>query len=496
MLNFAAYYNQNGFYMKRLFLSVFALAFGAFAFISCNDDDKINKGGNDSERYLTVQEQQQAITTALDGVADAISFTDFSHALEFAEEIMGSDIELMDLAQALGSPAVLEDSLFQDKLGKAVILFAQDTVAIDLSPLYMSADLFITDTVLIDTAYAVGEGGGAGNRIDTTYTKLFILDNIRHDVDYLQLNVFVNNHKLSLKANVRAGESVISVSREEKVKTVYLPKSADISISLDDKVLAALNGQYTSDMSLYVEDVEDAEDIVRFEGTQFSASATIKVVSYELSGGVKYDQSKGIEANLAAKYDDYQLLSINGKVDAVFEGLDIQDTTAVLVWAQNPEKLKSISLNASLGGGKVEIKGVMDSPFKDEELATTLRSLMVPGATITDEKAKETIERLNGIINAGIYFEGFKNPQATLRFVFGEARESGKGKGVINSIEELFDRTGAYPVLIAHDADGNEVEVSFEEYFGKIDVSNLVSTVKEKFQATFGDFIGQFDSDK
>ena len=232
------------------------------------------------------------------------------------------------------------------------------------------------------------------------------------------------------------------------------------------------------------------------EGTQFSASATIKVVSYELSGGVKYDQSKGIEANLAAKYDDYQLLSINGKVDAVFEGLDIQDTTAVLVWAQNPEKLKSISLNASLGGGKVEIKGVMDSPFKDEELATTLRSLMVPGATITDEKARETIERLNGIINAGIYFEGFKNPQATLRFVFGEARESGKGKGVINSIEELFDRTGAYPVLIAHDADGNEVEVSFEEYFGKIDVSNLVSTVKEKFLATFGDFIGQFDSDK
>ena len=148
--------------MKRLFLSVFALAFGAFAFISCNDDDKINKGGNDSERYLTVQEQQQAITTALDGVADAISFTDFSHALEFAEEMMGSDIELMDLVQALGSPAVLEDSLFQDKLGKAVILFSQDTVAIDLSPLYMSADLFITDTVLIDTVYAVGEGGGAG----------------------------------------------------------------------------------------------------------------------------------------------------------------------------------------------------------------------------------------------------------------------------------------------------------------------------------------------
>lgn len=496
MLNFAAYYNQNGYYMKRLFLSVFALAFGAFTFISCNDDEKINNGGKDSERYLTVQEQQQAITTALDGVADAISFTDFSHALEFVEEIMGSDIELMDLVQALGSPAALEDSLFQDKLGKAVILFAKDTVAIDLSPLYMSADLFITDTVLIDTVYAVGEGGGAGNRIDTTYTKLFILDNIMHDVDYLQLNVFVNNHKLSLKANVRAGESVISVSREEKVKTVYLPKSADISISLDDKVLAALNGQYTSDMSLYVEDVEDAEDIVRFEGTQFSASATIKVVSYELSGGVKYDQSKGIEANLAAKYDDYQLLSINGKVDAVFEGLDIQDTTAVLVWAQNPEKLKSISLNASLGGGKVEIKGTLESPFKDEALATTLRSLMVPGATITEEKAKETVEKLNAIINAGIYFEGFSQPQAKFKFVFREIRDRNKGKSVFDKIGELFDRAGACPVFIVHDEEGNEVEVMIEDYFEKIDYTNMVGTIKEKFEAAFGEFIKEMNSDK
>ena len=78
--------------MKKLFLSVFALTLGAFAFISCNDDDKINNDDNDGGRYLTVPEQQQAITSALDGVAEAIQFTEFSNALGFVQEMMGREI--------------------------------------------------------------------------------------------------------------------------------------------------------------------------------------------------------------------------------------------------------------------------------------------------------------------------------------------------------------------------------------------------------------------
>jgi hypothetical protein len=483
--------------MKKLFISVIALALGAFTFVSCNDDEKINNDDNDGGRFMTVTEQQKAITTALDGIAEAADFSEFSNAIEFVEEIVGSDLELSNIAEALGSPAVAQDSIFQDKMMKAIIMFSQDTIAVDLSPLYMSADLFIFDSLLIDTVRYNGEGGGSGTRIDSTLRTFYILDNIKHDVNYLQLNVFVQEHKVSLKVNVRSGESIIAYKNDNGQKTIYLPKTAEVSLALDDKVLAAINADYTSDMSLSYEDVEGGDDIIDFEGSQFSVSGNLKIVSYTLEGGVKFSKSNGLEANLTAKYSDNALLSVNGKVDAVFDGLDIQDSTAVLVWAQDPEKLKSISLNASLSGGKAEIKGVIENPFKNQELATTLRSLMVPGATISEAKAKETVEQLNGVINAGIYFEGFKQPQARLKFVYREAPEGDKkGKSVMDQVGELFDRAGAYPVLIARDADGNEIEVSFEEYFGGIDASKFVNTLSAKFDDAFGDLIKAIKSNK
>ncbi len=475
--------------MKRLFLSVFALTLGAFTFISCNDDDKIKNDDNDGGKFMTVPQQQQAISGALNGIAESADFSELSEAVGFIESVMGYNIQLENLAEALGSPAAVKDSLFQDKLTKAVVMFMKDTIAIDVSPLCMSADLFIFDSLSVDTVRYTGEGGSTGTRVDSTLRTFYIIDTIRHDVDYLQVNVFVADHKASLKLNVRAGESIIAYKNSKGQKTVYLPKSAEVSIALDDKVLAAFNGQYSSDMSLHIEDVRDGDDIIDIEGNQFSVSGKLKIVSYELEGGLKFDLRKGIEANLAAKYSDNSVLSVNAKVDAVLEGLDIQDTVAILAWAQNPEKLKSISLNASLAGGKVEIKGAIDSPFKNEELATTLRSLMVPGATISEEKAKQTVEQLNGIINAGIYFEGFKQPQAKFKFVYREAREGKMGKNVMDQIGDLFDRTGAYPVLIARDEDGAEIEVSFEEYFGNIDYTRFVKTISGKFEATFGDLM-------
>ena len=490
--------------MKRLFFSVFALTLGAFAFISCDDEGKIDNQDEtkDGGKYMTVPEQQQAITNALDGVAEAIEFTEFSNALGFVQEMMGMEINTRDFLQILASPAIQEDTVFQQKLSQAIILFSKDTIAVDLSPLYMSADLFIKDTLRVDTITYQGEGGSAGSYVDSTFQKLYILDNIRHDVDFFQLNVFIESHKLTFKAKVRAGESIITYKNEKTNKTIYLPKSAEVSIALDDQVLAAVNGEYTSDMSLYVEDVEDGDDIVEFEGTKFSVSGNIKVVSYDLAGALKFDMSKGVEANMTVKYADKELLSADANLDAVFEGLDIEDSTAVLIWAQNPEKLKSFSLNASLAGGKVSMKGTIENPFKDEELATTLRSLMVPGVTISKEKGEQAVERLNGVVSAGLYFEGFKEPQAKFKFIYRERPTGSKGgdydddedgESPFDAIGELFDRLGAYPVFVVRDADGKEVTVPCEEYFKGIDVSNFTKVVEGKFMEAFGPIINQIE---
>lgn len=465
--------------MKRLFFSVFALTLGAFAFMSC-DDEKINNEQENGKAapgtFLTVPQQQSAIQGALDGVAEAIQFTEFSNALNVVSGVIGRELTTDDLASVLASPVFQTDSLLQAKLITVISMMSKDTIVMDLAPFYMEANLYITDTVLVDTI---------------PQTILYLDSIINHDVNYLQLNVFVDEHKISFRADVKAGESIITIKNEKGTRSVLFPKSAHLSITLDDKILAELNGQYQSDFVVYYEDVEEGDDIIEIEGSKISISGNLSIGSYLLAGSAAYDESKGIEANMNLKYADNDLLSANAKLNAVFEDLDITDTTALLVWAQNPELLKSISLNASLAGGKVEFKGNLDNPFKDEELATTLRSLMVPGATISEEKAKQTVEKLNAIIDAGFYFEGYKDAQAKLKIIYREAPEGEKGHSVIDKVGELFDRACAYPVLIAHDEEGNEIEVEFAEYFDSIDVKTFAQTVSNKFMQVFGPLMNQ-----
>ena len=372
-------------------------------------------------------------------------------------------------------------------------MFMGDTIIVDLEPLYMSADLYVIDTVRIDSTRSIGEDGSIGVRVDTTYLTMLNLTNLTYDVNCVQLNVFVDGNKITLKANAKAGESTIRVMNEETDKTVKLPETVKITIDLNGKNIATLNGEYKSDLNILLED-----DNLSYQGSKLSVKGNLNVTGYELEGNYNLDIKTGMAGQLTAKYAGNELLSVGGKVDAVFEGLDLNDTTAILIWAQDPAKLKSISLNASLAAGKVEFKGAMENPFKDEELATTLRSLMVPGATISKEKAEQAIEKLNGVINAGFYFKGYKDAQAELKLIYREKPTGAKDgdDSAIDAVGELLDGIGAYPVLVAHDEKGQEVEVSFEEYFAAIDVTNFVQVVSAKFQQAFGSLIAELEDEE
>ena len=476
--------------MKRLFFSVIALALGTFAFISCDKDDNVDDGKDGrGNKYMTVPEQQQAITNCLDGVAEALDFTELSKAAEVISGIIGRNIGMDELALMFyENPELLEDATLIDKISTAMAMFMGDTIVIDLEPLYMSADLYMTDTLKVATVRTQSEDGTVSTRTDTVYYTKLSLANLSYDVDCVQLNVFVDGHKITLKANAEAGESTFRVKDDEDDKTIVLPETVKITIDMDGKALASYNGEYKSDMNIFIDG-----DNLSYQGSKLSTNGKLIVTGYELEGNYSLDLKTGMAGKLIAKYSGNALLSVDGNISAVFEGLDLNDEAEVLAWAQDPEKLKSISLNASLAGGKVEFKGTMENPFKDEELAKILRTLMVPNATITKDKAELAIEKLNGIINAGFYFEGYKNAQAELKLIYREAPTGGKdgGNGAIDAAGELLDDINAYPVLVAHDEKGNEVEVSFEEYFAGVNPSNFAQIVSGKFMEAFGPLLSE-----
>jgi hypothetical protein len=504
--------------MKKLFLSVMALTISAFAFMSCEDKEDIDNGKEGGKAkpgtFLTVQQQQSAINGALSGVAEVIDFTDLSQVAGVASEIIGRNIGQNELLAMISDTAVIYDTIFQSKVIYAMTMYASDTIVMDLEPLYMEGDIYVTDAVRYDTIRYYGESGISGMSIDTVPYTILTLKNLKYDVDYLRVNVFVDSHKIVLTAKAKAGESSLEVKNEEKEKdtNVIFPTSAMISLSIDDKPVFELSGEYKSDFSLLVEDGED--DDFYFNGSKIYVKGSLKLTGYEFDGEANLDIEKGADITLTGKYAGNELISVGAKVNADFRDVDLENDTIMLAWAQNPEKLKSISLNASLGAGKIELKGSLDSPFKDKELAASLRKLMVPDATLTKDESEKVIAKLNEILNVGLYFEGYKDPQAKLKLIYAEpdtedmAGTKGDGMdgyeyetedededgGFMASIMELFAKIGAYPVLEVRDDDGNLTTMPVMEYFSKIDVSPIVQGIPEKFNKAFGPYLNKSDN--
>lgn len=494
--------------MKKLFFSVLAFTIGAFAFVSCDKDDTIDNDEKSQLKsgYLTVEEQQNLISSSLSGIAESVDFTEFSSVASVFTGILNKNFTEETLYSILRDSDFTQDSILLGKISNAAVMFKGDSIYLDLTSLYLSADIYAIDTVLYDTVKCFDEVGGTSERIDSVNTVLIDIKNVNHKSDCIDLNLYVDGHKIELKAKAKAARnSILTVvnNRKEGVNELFLPESASVKVLLDGKSVLEMGGEIKSDLNILVEETGSDEEgtHISYDGSKISVKGNLTVTGYRIDGSFNLDMEKGADLGLKLSIADQEAISVSAKVDAVLADLDITDDTLILKWAQDPEELKSISLNASIGGGKVSLKGRLDSPFKDQELAAGLKELMNPEARLTEEQSEALIAKLNEILSVELYFDGYKNPQAKLQFVYyGASAQGVKGadgyddfdddddKGALDYIFELFEKTGAYPVIVAHDKDGNEVTVSIIEYVSKIDLS-FVSTLSEKVQNAFGPII-------
>ena len=483
--------------MKRLFFSVLALTLGSFVFWSCDNEDEIDNGkGKPAERgsFMTVQQQRDAFQDNLTGIVGAIDFTDLSEAASIVADVVGKKWNMMSAMPILTDSALVYDPVFMAKMQYAMMLYSglqggqYDSLALYLDTLYMSADVHVVDTIIYnDTIAAV------------------TIDSVNYESDCLLLNVFVDDHIVILRAKADPGESTIEyVDSLNHTTIIAVPEIVEISINLDGEVLADLKGEYKSDFKVSV----IGEDPAVIDGSSMTAKANLKVAGYELDGNFSFATATGAKAKLTAKYSGNELLSVNGNVDANLEGIDMANDAQMLAWAQDPEKLKSISMDALLRGGKVEFKINTVNPFKDEELAAILRSQMIQGAKLTEEQEAKMVERFNEVIDGGFYFEGFKEPQAKLKFVYREIADEAKpitdnekinsvvGPDAIDFISEMFFKGGAYTMLTVHDDEGYEKDIQLEEYFAGINVDALTQALTQKLLEAFGPLMAQFADEK
>ncbi|MCQ2067702.1 MAG: hypothetical protein MJY68_01185 [Bacteroidaceae bacterium] len=481
--------------MKRLFFYLTALTIGAFTFMSCDDENAIDNGdkGADGEKFMTVQEQQTAISNALTGVAESIEFTELSSAAEVVAQAVGKEWSFMSLMPIFEDTVLVRDSIFLTKMAYAMQLATGsyesfEDMNIDLQPLYMVADVEIFDTVL----------DRSGDTIAAVSIK-----NVRYDVDYLLLNISFEGHAIIFKARIEQGDSELEYENVERNinATLALPELIEMTLTLDGKVLADVKGEFKSDYKVVV--TSDEEKSVEIDGSKTWAKGYIKVAGYELNGELNFENTTGATVDLAAKYGTTELLSMKYNMDATMEGVDMTDSAQVLAWAMNPEKLKKMSLQASLYSGKVQLKANLDNPFGNKDLANNLMTL-INGGTLSKEKSQEMVDQINEVFTAGLYFEGYKDPQAKFKIVYADTdkRPSSKGgdfddddddSGIMDEIEGLIEMAGAYVVMVVRDDDGKEKEMPVMEYFGKIDVDGIIDILKDKVEKAFGIVIEEAD---
>lgn len=483
--------------MKRLFFSALALTLGAFVFWSCDNDDELDKE-KPAERgtFMTVQQQNDAFQDNLNSIVEAIDFTELSSAAEIVANEVGKKWSLMSLMPLSEDSVLMSDTAFISKMSYAMQLATGnyesfEDMDIDLRPLYMAADVYVVDSVFY------------GDTI-----PMVSVQNVKHDVDYLLLNVFIEDHAITFKARMEQGDNEFEYENvERKINATFaLPELVEMTLTLDGKVLADVKGELESDYTAVVKN--DGDKTVTINGSKTSAKGYVKVAGYELNGELNFDKATGANAKLAAKYGTSELISMNYNMDATMVGVDMTDSAQVIAWIQNPEKLKSISMNASLCGGNIEFKFKTFNPFKDEELAKILRSQMMPGAKLTEEQKVKMCERINEILDGGFYFKGFKDPQAKLKFVYREIADKAKpitdneeivnavGADAIDLISEVLFKLGAYTMLVVHDDEGYEKEIQLEEYFTGINTESLKQALLEKILGAFGPVIAQFVGDE
>ena len=488
--------------MKRLFFSVLALTLGAFVFWSCDKEEEIDNGkGKPAERgsFMTVQQQRDAFQDNINGIAQAIDFSDLSQAAEVVAEAAGKKWGLMSLMPILEDTVLTKDDEFALKLSNAIALAHGDFEAfegtnMDLRPIYMYADVYVVDTIIY------------GDTIAALCVENFKADST---VDRLLLNVYIEDHVITLDAKIEPGSTEFDYTNVPKdiTSTLALPQDVDITLTLDDKVLVDIESYFISDYTVScTSDGDDNSWVI--EGSKSLGEGIAKIAGYEVDGKLEFDDAVGAEGSFTAKHGTTELLSCNVKMDATMTGVDMTDTAQVLAWAQNPEKLKAISMGASVRGGKIVFKLNAENPFKDEELARILRSQMMPGAKLTEEQEAKMVERINEVVDGGFYFEGFKEPQAKLKFVYREIADKAKpitenekitgvvGADVIDAISEVFFKGGAYTMLTVRDDEGYEKDIQLEEYFSGISVETLTQTVIQKALEAFGPVIAQFAGDE
>jgi hypothetical protein len=492
--------------MKKLFFSVMALAMGAIALVSCNKDDKNDEKNGGQEKYLPYEQQQKIIEQSVEGLAQTIDFKDLAGSVSTIVENVANLTSHRILWDLGLENACEKDSVFAAKFFAIKELLQSDDIDFNLEPLYFEADImFMPNNEFGGITYPDSAVSYTGVNPDSV-TLLPYINVVNHNSDRLKLNLkTMDNHVISVSLKGSNDKDVRMAwvdTKKGETKNINLPNTIDLSMTLDGKNILNAGGSLDTDFNAAVKGYYDrsAENDTTFKvsevkvyGQNLSVNANVAIDKYAVNASAVYAARTGLKVDAKALLEGKEALAVNVNIDATLdEYINWAEYTTILSWAINPENVRSLDATAVLGGDQIKVVAALkENPFKYQEIISPV-ALFMGGSTPESDAIKAMIDKVNEILVGEIYFKGYDKPQAKLRVIYEEPTEKTKAvNSIFSSLIENISNSGLRIMVDTYDAEGNEVTISFNEYFGKINLQNALATLKSNFEEAFGSVIGQ-----
>ena len=509
--------------MKKLFFSVLALTIGAFSFIACDEKEELvdDKGREETPKdstndVLGIQQQQAIITRTVNGLAQAIDFTNLAEAVNIALYNVGFEYNWDAGIEA----AAAQDPILARKIEAVKQMMESDEIDFDFESMYFEADIEFDPSIAVDTFYYYNGAGSYDVEYDTTFVLTPVFSNINHMADHFRINVTTISgdvFSLFLKGNSSDSNIITVVDSDTKQsKSISVPGYVQVALSLNGDNLIAANGEFSTDFEIVVKGTNEIEKDFEENDTVFTVSelyaygdnlnlrGELLIDRYALTGNVVYAKENGFDIAATAKIAGQEVLSVNAKLDATLTSMiNFADTTyaGLMAWAMDYQSVRGLSVDAVIGGGQIKVFAALnENPVKYQEILNPVISF-VGGSQPDAESVAAMIAKFNEIFTGEIYFKGYDKPQATFRLAYeapaapGEELEGGDSDydgSVMSMIMKAISNSGLKIVIDTYDAEGKAITVSFQEYFDGIDIKETGAIIAANFQQAFGPLIEMF----
>lgn len=503
-----------------------ALYVGVCTFTSCDEKEKNdliernddNQGGQKDTtntqgdtavtNALTISEQQARLSGALNTVVRSIDFTDLGQALRNIMAEYGDNTISLD--SILASIAAQDEQLANRIISIRELLFVKGDKRVDFEELFFEATLnFMLDTI----QFPDGEGGFR----DSVVIKP-VLSNVNYKADQFKLTIGFNNKEnavIVFKCHNDVESRVeFTDSLTKEVTNITLPDTLELSVAIGSKTVLSANIGYKTDFQVQIEGsgsiikkringvIQDNDKFkltkLILNGEKLSLNAGVTLDKYSILAKADYDKENGLILNANAQMLGFDVLSIRAKVDATIkDGMDWTDVVNdILPWltANSDRMARGVDVEAVLGNKDITLLASVD--LTDNDILNALIPFIITQPKNEDERNsfRQMTEYFNRRIKGELYFKDYDAPQAKIRFVYdpesaGEMQVINPTALDINAFMNNLKNCGLRIMVDTYDDNKRPVTVSFQEYFGELDIKAIGGEILSKFKNAFGSLV-------